>query len=98
MIIPSGNGRNGDLSMTIILLKKNTPSLHLFFRSVSTNINQISKQALFPKSKDDPTGCATSCPSQMKWLQIALCCIHGFGMALLPGRQKTSREERQVLR
>ena len=33
-----------------------------------------------------PTGCATSCPTPGKWLQIALGCIHGFGaeVALLP--------------
>ncbi len=31
----------------------------------------------------------------MKWLQIALCCIHGFGVTLLPGRQPTTEEERR---
>jgi len=35
MTIPSGNGRNGDLSMTIILLKKKTPSLHLFQKYIT---------------------------------------------------------------
>jgi hypothetical protein len=43
-----------------------------------------------------PTRCATSCPAQRKWLQNALCCMHGFGVALLAGRQKTSGEEQQV--
>src|SRR5216683_8326964 len=52
MTIPSGRGRNGDLSITIILLKSES-TLHLS-RSISPSINQDSKQTVFPKSQGDP--------------------------------------------
>src|SRR5207302_11322097 len=52
MTIPSGRGRNGDLSITIILLKSES-ALHLS-RSISPSINQDSKQALFPQSWEEP--------------------------------------------
>jgi hypothetical protein len=52
MTIPSGKGRNGDLFITIILLKSEC-TLHLS-RSISPTINQDTKQALFPKSWDEP--------------------------------------------
>ena len=52
MTIPSGKGRNGDLSITIILLKSES-TLHLS-RSISPSIAQNSNQALFPKCWDDP--------------------------------------------
>ena len=52
MTIPSGKGRNGDLSISIILLK--SESTLPLSRSISPSINQGSKQALFPKSWDEP--------------------------------------------
>src|SRR6266702_4164607 len=36
-------------------------------------------QQSFTKSVEDPTGCATSCTSQAKWLQMVLHGIYGFG-------------------
>src|SRR6266851_5505068 len=57
MTIPSGRGRNGDLSITIILLKSES-TLHLS-RSISPSINQDSKQTVFPKSQGDPKKGAT---------------------------------------
>jgi len=47
MIIPSGKGKNGDLSISIILLKKMKHHLtYISFGSISLNI----KQAVFPQS------------------------------------------------
>src|SRR5216683_2514455 len=57
MTIPSGRGRNGDLSITIILLKSES-TLHLS-RSISPSIDQDSKQTVFPKSQGDPKKGAT---------------------------------------
>jgi hypothetical protein len=57
MTIPSSRGRNGDLSITIILLK--SECTWYLSRSISPSITQDSRQALFPKSWDEPTGCAT---------------------------------------
>jgi hypothetical protein len=53
----------------------------------------LSKQTAFTNLCQSPTGCATSCPAQRKWLQVAHCDIHGFGVALLPSR-KPQREKR----
>ncbi len=51
----------------------------------------------FTKSRGEPTRCATSCPAQVKWLQIRLRCIAGFDTQVeaLPGRQLATEEERQ---
>jgi hypothetical protein len=55
MTIPSGKGRNGERSISIILLKE---MQNTFLASLSggilPNINQISKQTLFPRYWDEP--------------------------------------------
>ena len=48
---------------------------HFWSSSETAYHATVIKQAVFIKLSEDPTGCATSCPSQMKRLQMALCCI-----------------------